>query len=77
MSIILLLTVLTQCCIIVYMARCPNCNREVESTAIVAAFNDPPGWVFWGEPGARIIIPLEEAERVISQLPQGEIIESA
>ena len=28
-------------------------------------------------PGARIIIPLEEAERVISQLPQGEIIESA
>ena len=28
-------------------------------------------------PGARIIIPLEEAERVISLLPQGEIIESA
>ena len=28
-------------------------------------------------PAARIIIPLEEAERVISQLPQGEIIESA
>jgi len=28
----------------------------MESTAIVAAFNDPPGWVFWGEPGARGIV---------------------
>lgn len=38
------------------MRRCPNCNQEVESTALVAAFNDPPGWVFWGEPGARGIV---------------------
>jgi hypothetical protein len=28
-------------------------------------------------PAARIIIPLEEAERVVRQLPQGEIIETA
>ncbi len=28
-------------------------------------------------PGSRIIIPLEEADRIIQQLPQGEIIENA
>ena len=27
-------------------------------------------------PGSRIIIPLEEADRIISELPQGEIIEN-
>ena len=38
------------------MRRCPKCNQEVESTALVAAFNDPPGWAFWGEPGARWVV---------------------
>ncbi len=38
------------------MRRCPNCNQEVESTAIVAAFNDPPGWAFWGVEGQRWIV---------------------
>ena len=28
-------------------------------------------------PEARIIIPMEEADRIVAQLPQGEIIESA
>ena len=56
MSIILLLTFLVQCCIIVYMARCPNCNQKVESTAVVAAFNDPPDWAFWGVEGCRWIV---------------------
>ena len=38
------------------MTTCPQCNKRLESTALVAAFNDPPGWVFWGEPGARGIV---------------------
>ena len=38
------------------MARCPNCNQKVESTAIVAAFNDPPDWSFWGTEGCRWIV---------------------
>ena len=38
------------------MRRCPTCRHELESTAIVAAFNDPPAWSFWGEPGARGIV---------------------
>ncbi len=38
------------------MTHCPACRQRLESTAIVAAFNDPPGWAFWGEPGARGIV---------------------
>lgn len=38
------------------MRRCPNCNQEVESTALVAAFNDPPAWSFWGVEGCRWIV---------------------
>ena len=38
------------------MRRCPNCNQLADATALVAAFNDPPGWSFWGEPGARGIV---------------------
>ena len=38
------------------MARCPNCNQEVESTAIVAAFMDDPQWSFWGVEGCRWIV---------------------
>ena len=31
------------------MGHCPACHCEMESTAIVAAFNDPPGAVdiYW------------------------------
>ena len=38
------------------MTRCPICLHPLESTALVAAFNDPPGWAFWGEPGARWVV---------------------
>ena len=38
------------------MRRCPKCNQEIESTALVDSFNDPPGWAFWGEPGARWVV---------------------
>lgn len=38
------------------MRRCPKCNQQADATALVAAFNDPPGWAFWGEPGARGIV---------------------
>lgn len=38
------------------MRRCPNCNQEVESTAIVAAFMDDPQWSFWGVEGCRWIV---------------------
>ena len=38
------------------MRRRPKCNQEIESTALVDAFNDPPGWAFWGEPGARWVV---------------------
>lgn len=38
------------------MTHCPLCFHPIESTALVAAFNDPPGWSFWGEPGRRWIV---------------------
>ena len=38
------------------MAHCPTCRHELESTAIVAAFNDPPAWSFWGVEGCRWIV---------------------
>ena len=38
------------------MTTCPTCNHRLESTAIVAAFNDPPGWVFWGVEGCHWIV---------------------
>lgn len=38
------------------MAHCPACRHELESTAIVAAFNDPPAWSFWGVEGCRWIV---------------------
>ena len=28
-------------------------------------------------PGARMIIPMEEVDRIVKQLPQGDVIESA
>ena len=38
------------------MAHCPTCRHELESTALVAVFNDPPGWSFWGVEGCRWIV---------------------
>lgn len=38
------------------MTTCPNCNAKLESTAVVAAFNDPPEWSFWGTAGSRGIV---------------------
>lgn len=38
------------------MRRCPKCGQTADATALVAAFNDPPGWSFWGEAGARWIV---------------------
>jgi hypothetical protein len=38
------------------MNTCPTCATRLESTAIVAAFNDPPGWAFWGQEGGRWIV---------------------
>ena len=38
------------------MTRCPICLHPLESTALVAAFNDPPSWAFWGVEGCRWIV---------------------
>lgn len=38
------------------MTTCPTCKTRVESTAVVAAFNDPPNWTFWGQEGARWMV---------------------
>ena len=36
--------------------RCPACRQPLAGTAIVDALNDPPGWSFWGNEGARWIV---------------------
>ena len=38
------------------MTTCPTCGRRLESTAIVAAFNAPSDWAFWGAEGCRWIV---------------------
>ena len=35
---------------------CPTCRQPLAGTAIVDALNDPPGWSFWGNEGARWIV---------------------
>ena len=34
---------------------CPGCGREINTRALVDAFNQPDGWAFYGEPGNRWI----------------------
>ena len=51
------------------MGHCPACHCEMESTAIVAAFNDPPGGAFWGEPGARGIVCQAAGYRLATMAP--------
>ena len=37
-------------------AVCPHCGKRANGAAIVAAFNSPPEWHFWGETGNRGIL---------------------
>ena len=37
------------------MTHCPACQTPLHASAIVTAFNDPPGWDFWGNEGVRFI----------------------
>ena len=36
--------------------ECPNCRRFINNSAIVDAFNEPDGWLFWGKTGERWIV---------------------
>jgi hypothetical protein len=35
---------------------CPACHRSISNSAIVDAFNEPAGWLFWGAAGERWIV---------------------
>lgn len=35
---------------------CPTCRQPINATAIVDAFCEPSGWLFWGTEGARWIV---------------------
>ncbi len=38
------------------MKTCPHCGQPANLTAIVDAFKEPEGWLFWGKQGERWIV---------------------
>lgn len=36
-----------------YAPTCPTCGAAIATQSIVEAFNVPPAWQFWGQPGER------------------------